>query len=262
MVSVSGARAPLVLLVSVFFSALTLSGCSLKIQQSVPQFDRVAGKGPLLLIRSDDTNSANQFFIDTLGSSEALRLLVREHGAPDAISVEREFLQPTRLKLFYSSQSQVYVCVNQDGRWFVVGVERPSDSDTESLGKQRVKQSQTVAELNVPSQAPATVVAAPAVVPLARSSEAPDFRGQLKPPALAGLAPLRRSSQSYIHHVSFAGETLYSLADWFTEDPTNAAELARASRRALSQPLRLGDRIVIPASLMRNPEPFPEALVP
>jgi hypothetical protein len=258
MVSTRGARVLLVPLVTVFLSVLTLSGCSLKIQQSVPQFDRVAGKGPLLLIRSDDTNSANQFFIDTLGSSEALRLLVREHGTPDAISVEREFLQATRLKLFYSSQGQVYVCVNQDGRWFVVGVEHPSDSDTESLGKQRLKQSQTLADLNVPSPAPA----APAAAPLAQSTGAADFRGQLKPPTLAGVAPLHRGSHGYIHQVSFAGETLYSLADWFTEDPGNAAALARASQRDLGQPLRLGDSIMIPSTLMRNPEPFPEALVP
>lgn len=262
MVYVSGPRALLAPLVSVILSALTLSGCSLKIQQSVPQFDRVAGKGPLLLVRSDDTNAANQFFIDTLGSSEALRLVVREHGTPDAIKVEREFLQPTRLKLFYSSQAQVYVCVNQDSRWFVVGVEQPSDADSESLGKQRLKQAQTVAELQVPPQAPASVVAAPVAAPLAQSMAASGFRGQLKPPEAAGVAPLSRGSQGYIHRVSFTGETLYSLADWFTEDPMNAAALARASQRALSQPLRLGDQIVIPGGLMRNPEPFPEALVP
>lgn len=262
MVSVSGNRALLMPLLSVFLLAITLCGCSLKMQQSVPQFDRVAGRGPLLLIRSDDTNSANQFFLDTLGSSEALRLLVREHGAPDAISLEREFLQPIRLKLFYSSQSQVYVCVNQDSRWFVVGAEHPSDSDTESLDKQRLKQSQTVAELNAPPQALPSAVAAPIAAPVARASEASDFRGQLKPPTLAGVAPLSRSSHGYIHKVSFGGETLYSLADWFTEDPQNAAALARSSRRGLRDPLRLGDQIVIPATLMRNPQPFPEALVP
>jgi hypothetical protein len=262
MVSLSGPRALLVSLLSVFLAASTLCGCSLRIQQSVPQLDRVAGKGPLLLIRSDDTNSANQFFMDTLGSSEALRLLVREHGAPDAISLEREFLQPTRLRLFYSSQSQVYVCVNQDGRWFVVGVEPPSDADTESLGKQRLKQSQTVAELNTPPQAPAPLVSAPVTAPVARVIEVSDFRGQLKPPALAGVAPLSRGSRGYIHQVSFAGETLYSLADWFTEDPRNAVALARSSQREITTPLHMGDRIVIPESLMRNPEPFPEALAP
>ena len=262
MVSVSGARTLAVPLFTLFLFMLTMCGCSLKIQQSVPQVDRVAGKGPLLLIRSDETNSANQFFMDTLGSSEALRLLVREHGAPDAISLEREFLQPTRLRLFYSSQSQVYVCVNQDSRWFVVGVEQPSEADVESLGKQRLKQSQTVAELNTSPQAPPPLVAAPVTAPLARLIEVSDFRGQLKPPALAGVAPLSRGSRGYIHQVSFAGETLYSLADWFTEDPKNAAVLARSSRRQITAPLRMGDLIVIPDALMRNPEPFPEALVP
>ena len=173
MVSTSAARALLAPLLSTFLSAITLCGCSLKIQQSVPQFDRVAGKGPLLLIRSDESNAANQFFIDTLGASEALRLLVREHGTPDAISVEREFLQPTKLKLFYSSQSQVYVCVNQDGRWYVVGVEQPSNADSESLGKQRLKLPQTVAEAQQPTTAPATIVAAPVAAPLAQASDTP-----------------------------------------------------------------------------------------
>jgi len=99
MVSTSTARALFVPLLTTLLSAITLCGCSLKIQHSVPQFDRVAGKGPLLLIRSDESNAANQFFIDTLGASEALRLLVREHGTPDAISVEREFLQPSSTHL-------------------------------------------------------------------------------------------------------------------------------------------------------------------
>lgn len=262
MVSTSTARALFVPLLTTLLSAITLCGCSLKIQHSVPQFDRVAGKGPLLLIRSDESNAANQFFIDTLGASEALRLLVREHGTPDAISVEREFLQPTKLKLFYSSQSQVYVCVNQDGLWFVVGVELPSDADTESLGKQRLKQPQTVAQGQEPATVPATIVAAPVAAPLAQAIDTSALRGQLKPPAVAQVARLSRTSRGYIHQVSFPGETLYSLADWFTEDPKNASALARSSHRDLTAPLRMGDRIVIPEALMRNPEPFPEALVP
>ncbi len=260
MVSLSGARVLIAqfLIVAVF----ALSGCSLKIQHSVPQFDRVAGKGPLLLVRNDETNNANQFFIDTLGTSEALRLVVREHGTPDAISVEREFLQPVRLKLYYSAREQVYVCVNQDGRWYVVGVERASEEDNESLGKQRSKQSQTVAELATPAQATAFQPTPPLAVPALPSVGTSELRGQLKPPSAAGLASLRRGPNGYTHQVTFVGETLYSLADWYTEDPGNAAMLASSSQRPIQRPLRLGDEIVIPRSLMRNPEPFPEALVP
>ena len=100
-------------------------------------FDKIAGKGPLTLISSDETQPSRQFLAEYLGDSESLRLLVSERGMPEAISVEREFLQPTTLKLFYLEADQMYVCTRQDGRWMILGAEPISAEDHEKLHKQR-----------------------------------------------------------------------------------------------------------------------------
>lgn len=88
------------------------------------------------------------------------------------------------------------------------------------------------------------------------------FRGRLKPPTQAEVADLSKtSSGDYVHRVSFVGETLFTIAEWYTDDGANARALQAASKRAARQPLRIGDRIVIPRRLMMNTSPLPEAVV-
>jgi hypothetical protein len=118
--------------------SLSLNACSIHMHPSNANFDKIAGKGPLTLISSDETQPSRQFFVEHLGDSESLRQLVSERGMPEAISVEREFLHATLLKLFYPKDGRMYVCTRQEGHWMVLGAEPISASDIEKLNKQRI----------------------------------------------------------------------------------------------------------------------------
>lgn len=72
---------------------------------------------------------------------------------------------------------------------------------------------------------------------------------------------MRLPNGDYRHRVTFRGETLRLLADWYTEDPKNVSAIASANRRSPTSPLQLGEEITIPKRLMRNVQALPEAAV-
>lgn len=232
-------------------------------QPSNQTFDQVAGRGPLLLVAADASLASNRFFEEHRGASSSLGWLVETQGVPEAISVEREFLQPTKLKLLYVNKGQVYVLTRQEGQWFVVGSEEISDGDIESIQKQKIKRMQVTGGMGTrPAGVPGSLDVVPDTKPVAHLSGG-DFRGRLKPPTPAREAVLIRGRDgNYVHHVSFEGEDMVTLAEWYTDDATNAKALSVANRSRRGESLRLGERIVIPAALMTNPHPLPEAMVP
>ena len=237
-----------------------ISGCTVRIQPSSSGFDRVAGKGPLVLASTDEMPPSQQFLREQAGESEALRHLIRERGTPEALSVEREFLQPTRLKLFYPAKGQMYVCERYDGEWFIVGAEAISVGDQESLTRQRAAFTATYdksksATPSISENSSGNSIVAPV-------SYGGELRGQLKPPGIAQVARLFRRGENYYHQVTFQGETLVLISDWYTESPENARAIANYNQRNLSSSPNVGSTIVIPVKLMRNPQPLPEAIVP
>ena len=238
---------------------LVTSACSVRTHECGILFDRLKGKGPVMIEPNDDAVASTKFFNETWQSSATVKHLVTQRGAPEAISVEREFLKPNRLKLFYPGQGQVYILDMHEGEWLVSGSEPIVHSDFEQLTRQRATLTQSKSDtVRVEQVLPRRVEA----VPVAHVAPA-DFRGRLKPPAVAAVARLsKRDARTYLHTVTFRGEDLGVLADWYTESAGNAGRLAALNRLSVSAPLRIGEEIAIPSSLMRNPEPLPEALVP
>lgn len=102
---------------------LTVSGCSVRPAPQDPLFDSLEGKGPIVMGASDKGAPCSKFFQENWQRSQAIKGLVERHGAPQAISVEREFLQPHRLKLFYPSEGQVYLLDLLEGDWSFSGAE-------------------------------------------------------------------------------------------------------------------------------------------
>lgn len=239
------------------------SGCAVRMQPSNQAFDQVAGRGPLLLVATDASLPSSRFFEEHRRSSSSLGRLIDTQGVPEAISVEREFLQPTKMRLLYPNKGQVYVLSRQEGQWFVVASEALTETDIDLIQKQKIKRAQAVVDLGAPApgQNGAPTMASE-VKPVAHVA-GNDFRGRLKPPMVAREAVLTRTRNgNYVHQVSFEGEDLSTLAEWYTDDPTRAKALAAANHRGPKEPLRLGERIVIPAALITNPSPLPEAMVP
>ncbi len=241
--------------------ASLLVGCSIQSRECGVLFEKLKGQGPVLIDPSNTTVTSTRFFRDTWQASPSVQHLVTSRGTPDAISVEREFLQPNRLKFFYPTAGQVYILDDHEGDWFVTGSEPLANTDLELLNQQR----DVRAKRAVGDAAPVLPALRPAVVeqaPVAKAQSG-DFRGRLKPPSQAGEAGLsKQNDRGFIHTVSFPGEDFALLADWYTENSANAAKLARANKKSPGQVLHPGDQIVIPAALMLNPAPLPEAIVP
>jgi hypothetical protein len=234
------------------------AACSIHVQRENRDFDKLYGKGPVLIVPTDETALSTAFFRKNWTASPTIKHLVMQRGTPDAISVEREFLQPHRLKLFYPSAGQVYLLDQVGGEWLVAGSEPLERNDLELVTAQRNRAASPVPAVlpvrHVPSPTPQQPVAAAAPI---------EFRGMLRPPVSAGVARLTKASHdTFVHTVTFPREDLVILADWYTNDTGNAALLSRNNHRNPQGPLALGEQISIPTSLMRNLDPLPEAMVP
>lgn len=247
-------------LLSLLILALN-AGCALRVQQGSSEFDKVCGKGPVLIVPTDETAFSTTFFRQHWSTSATIKHLVTQRGTPEAISLEREFLRPNRLKLYYPAQGQVYLLDQVGGEWLVAGSEPLERAELELVVAQRDK-------LGIMAVTPPVVRVGGAEVikeeraPVAAVSSA-EFRGMLRPPGAAASATLAKGSNgSYLHTVTFPREDLFVLADWYTEDSSNARLLAQSNKRSVQKALTIGERIAIPRSIMRNATPLPEAMVP
>lgn len=61
----------------------------------------------------------------------------------------------------------------------------------------------------------------------------------------------------YIHTVTSRGETLGSIAEWYTGSAGNWTKIARANPRIKPRSLKLGQTILIPRTLVRTEQPMP-----
>jgi hypothetical protein len=132
--------------------AALVSGCSIKSRECGSLFDKLRGKGPVLIDAQNSSALSTQFLYQTSQSNPALGDLVTNHGTPDAISVEREFLQPNRLRLFYPADGQVFILDDVGGQWSMSGLEPLATTDLELLDKQRQIRVQPVKDPLAPSK--------------------------------------------------------------------------------------------------------------
>lgn len=234
-------------------------GCSVHVQPDNAEFGKLCGKGPVIIVPTDETALSTAFFRQHWAASESIKHLVTQRGTPEAISLERQFLRPNRLKLFYPAQGQVYLLDQVGGEWLVAGSEPLERADLELVTTQRAKIAQAPpAAIRVSEPLPARTQPAP-VAAVTQT----EFRGMLKPPNKAAVATLTRTGRNtFVHTVSFPGEDFAILADWYTDDSSNAVSLARANKRNVHARLHVGERVSIPSELLRNPDPLPEAMVP
>lgn len=246
--------------------AIAVSGCSIQQRPSNPEFDALQGQGPVLIVPNDESVVSTKFFRDKWGHSDSIKHLVARQGVPTAISVEREFLAPSRLKLFYPEQGIVYILDYLNDNWMISGSEPLSGADLQVL--QVRQRSNTRPAVFKPSRDIYTLT--PRLQPLPSNPPQEvtlahpmgDLRGRLKAPAVARVANLEVGGDgSYRHTVSFQGEDLTLLADWYLGNPESAQYLAKINHIDPATPLAIGQQIVLPAGTIANSDPLPEALV-
>jgi hypothetical protein len=118
----------------------------------------------------------------------------------------------------------------------------------------------------VPAERSPEVESLPSVGPEAPIEVQPEVpaevepSGPAKPEAPDEIEPLPEKSERvfYVHVVRWPGETLSLIAHWYTASSYNWREIEKANPGIDPKRIALGNRILIPASLLkkRNPMPF------
>ena len=253
--------------VSCLVVALALAGCSMSSQTSSPLYERLSSRGPVVLGLDNPYLPANLFLEEQIKESVAIRRLVQEQGRPTAVGIDRRLFRTTRITLYYSGDNESFTMTRWGQDWDVEEPSAISPSDRESIVQQLALSDELHNPRNPqhfisPPVARASLRSAPVVSGRA-PEERRELRGRLKSPQQAAEAELSRlTNGNYRHTVTFRGETLRLIAEWYTEDPANAAALATASNRSTEQVLKIGEAITIPRRLMRNATPLPEARLP
>jgi hypothetical protein len=86
--------------------------------------------------------------------------------------------------------------------------------------------------------------------------EAPSPQPPMKP------APkVEPTAENFVHEVKWPGETLSIIAGWYTGDIQNWKALVPFNPHIKPDLIRVGDRIVIPRSMMKTQEPMPKEYV-
>jgi len=235
-------------------------GCSAGPGTISPLYDRLTGRGPVVLADSNPYLPADAFYAEQRNASPALARYIQAHGDPVAISVERKLFKSTKIGFYYPRENRLVLFTRWGADWEAGEPQPISEEDKSIIAIQRAQAGEPadappVAQASKPSGDRQHVAAA--------AVGGGELRGRLKPPEPAEEARLvRLPNGDYQHRVTFQGETLRLLADWYTENPANETALAAAHRRAASRPLRQGDVVTIPKKLMRNVNPLPEAALP
>jgi hypothetical protein len=160
------------------------------------------------------------------------------------------------MRLYYPELGEVYSFKRKNGDWVTLGPEEILSAERYALADYKASDGVLGAS---GVTAPGSVSSTTGLASLRQASQS-SVRASLKPSAYVRQAPLKKlPNGTYLHTVTFKGETLQKLADWYAGSPTYAAALAKANRVPLHKPLAKGARISLPRGLVRNATPFPEA---
>lgn len=240
-----------------------LLGCGPGPMMVSQSYARLDGRGPVLLGDGNEHMPADTFFQEQRAESSTISQFVTSHGEPAAISLDGRIFRSPRLVLYYPSENKGYLFRRGSSEWKAVGVQPIKAADREALDLQIAEAGGRLASAEAPAALPRAEVASASAPVAARVSPGEhELRGRLKAPQAAEEARLvRLPNGDYRHRVTFQGESLQLLAEWYTEDARNAAVLASANRRSPTTVLRIGDEITIPKRMMRNIQAMPEAAV-
>ncbi len=231
------------------------SGCVGGVVGGGPLLERLNGRGPVPLASDNPYLPANRLLEDEMKGSNAVREFVDRRGPPTAIGVTRGIFKKPEIQLYYPEQGEVYSFKRKGGDWLTQGPAEISSADQEVLALYRAplgavsSREMSGSPTNLEERIVAHLEREPGSTP----------RASMRPLPHTRHAQLRRlPNGSYAHTVTFSGETLAVLADWYTGDRAHAARLLTTGRSGTTTPLRRGVTVTIPKVLLKNKTPLPE----
>lgn len=232
---------------------------------------------------------ANLFLAKEMEQSVYLYNFMREKGAPQGIELKGSDDDDVEAHFYYNSVPEEYVAkpaprkksrVNDSRReWIIIGpfaverdnynavqsLERTSGGIFEIFGKREFLGTapakgprETLKPVFIPTPTPPKRPARrrPAVAAGGSITPTPSAPLNLDQQALREaqeLAP-RDSEGDVVHTVTSKTETLQSIAQWYTTQPSNAKEIASKNALPLDAKLNPGAKVIVPKSLVKNPK--------
>jgi hypothetical protein len=221
----------------------------------------LAGLGPLPLDPSNPYVAPNMLLDQEVKAHDVVRGFVRFRGTPDLIEARQSYFRPFRLYFFYLDKGEGYLLEEIESDWLVKGPEKIPTDVKVSLGE--VKQLAKPAPLvsGVPEKvaeavAPHTAKPEPEKRPLPQAAPSPKKRLVEKLPD-AKLTE-ETAATDVLHHVRYKGETLRTIAAWYTGNPDNAERIARINAIEDANVLSMDAVVRIPRYLLIRTKPMPE----
>jgi hypothetical protein len=202
---------------------------------------------------SNSALASSILFNKSTEDAQEIESLINNKGFPDALSVRT--IDPFTIVLAYKKTKQSYVCSKGEQGWIITGPEKLdkkivlplSASDDKKYSKKSLSASPTIKN-NQPTK-----------ITIARQSPSPT--PVLSPTELSKVKALVASlgkdpatlltSGDITHEVSVKGESLDSVALWYTFDPSTAKTIRRINQLKSSK-LTVGTKITIPGYLVHN----------
>jgi hypothetical protein len=204
------------------------------------------------LSSSNNSLASSILFSKATEGAHEVELLISNKGFPDALSVRT--LDPFTLALAYKKTKQSYLCTKGEQGWIITGPEKLSKkiklpltaNDDEKYSKKAPAISKTKID-PLSKSSPAQQVPSP--TPILSPAELSKVKALV---ASLGKDPATLlASGDIVHEVSSDGETLQSVALWYTFDPATANVIRRINQLKSSK-LTVGRKITIPAYLVHN----------
>ena len=270
---------------AITLSFLTVGSCT----PAADQFGSLSNNGILALSNSNPYLGSNLFIGQEASKSEYLYNFLEGRGSPSAIEVMNAKRGEARIIMYYPREKEVYISdLAQDEtsrEWVTRGpfpVQRKDyralmNMDTSMNGEpvyvirgqeHRFRFQRPIQQENV-LQPSITILPRPTPAPIIKKKKptAPIIVAKGPEPTPTPFAPMnsdqqaiamnkglaeRTSSGDVIHSVGKDGETLASIAKWYTGNESNEAQIATASGVDKATPLKAGTRITIPMSLVKE----------
>lgn len=258
---------------------LLFAGCSFG---PVGLRTELGNKGLLAVSEQNPYVAANQLLAMEVAKSEVLRGFVEKEGAPDAIEIQTSWFEDDEAIFYYLDRAQGYHMTSHETSWIIRGPEPLSDEflakvkhfpqihGKAALGVELVQEKPTSTPESVKSDAPKLKQ-----LRKVKKSKPPVQPANVEPKrettavqptsSAAGADPTSKAEATFsgdiIHPVSYSGETLRTISEWYTGDPENAARIAGINDLADPNTLSLGKTIRIPRYLLKRTDPMPASAV-
>ena len=247
-----------ILLITTIISIL--NGCSAT--NDLPQLARPLADRGLLFLSGDNPYLGPNLVIAEIASSSPLFYNFLNHqGAPAAIKIESEYLSAPTIKMFYPEGGVYFSLVRANEDWIAEGPFKIEATDLSQLSVSTNKGSFILTPeqfQNINKEEDSTKSA---ITPIVGLTITPDF-ASLTPTTIASLPPERLPQAKNpslpidVNIIADGNQSWESLANWYTNDPSNAGRIARLNGDFAGVTPEKGKKIFIPGYMVVRTDPM------